>query len=495
MKKLTLVFTLFVFSFARAQNPVLYGMTWENGVGYGNLFKIVTPGTYTDLIDFTGTSGLYPGWQPGGNLMQASDSMFYGMASGSGTNSNGNIFKYNPSTGIYTNLVDFTGTSGSYIGLNPMGTLIQATDGDLYGMTGKGGTGGLGNIFKYNPVTGIFVNLINFSGNSIPYNGGYPFGNLIQAKDGKLYGMTEEGTDSTFGNIFSYDPALGIYTPLVNFTGTSGSYMGAIPYGSLIQTSDGNLYGMTAEGGTQDSGTIFKYNPTSRVFTNLVSFTGNTGSYIGHYPTADLVQATDGSLYGMTHGLNGDYGTIFKYNPTSSVFTNLVNFTGISGSYIGGEPWGNLIQASDSNLYGMTYNGGTSGVGNIFKYNPVSAVFNDLVDFTGSSGSSIGLNPFGSLLEYKKNTTGIFQPENRMNDISLYPNPCNGNMNIILTGTGYKSIKITDELGEELYSQSIDAGKQNQNLNINLGNVSNGVYIMQIISGDGVISKRIMVQK
>lgn len=79
--------------------------------------------------------------------------------------------------------------------------------------------------------------------------------------------------------------------------------------------------------------------------------------------------------------------------------------------------------------------------------------------------------------------------------VSVYPVPSDGSMYLILTGKGYISMKIMDELGREIYTQSINAEKQNQNLEINLDNVSSGLYILQIISNNGVISKQVIVQK
>ncbi len=80
-------------------------------------------------------------------------------------------------------------------------------------------------------------------------------------------------------------------------------------------------------------------------------------------------------------------------------------------------------------------------------------------------------------------------------DVNVYPMPSNGNMNVILNGTGYSSMKIMDESGREIYSQFINTVKQNQNLNIHLGNVANGIYIMQINSRHGLVTKPVILQK
>jgi uncharacterized repeat protein (TIGR03803 family) len=67
------------------------------------------------------------------------------------------------------------------------------------------------------------------------------------------------------------------------------------PLGGLTLASDGNFYGTTVDGGSTDSGTIFRMTPQGTV-TVLHNFTGADGQG----PSKSLVQALDGSLYGLT---------------------------------------------------------------------------------------------------------------------------------------------------------------------------------------------------
>ena len=124
----------------------------------------------------------------------------------------------------------------------------------------------------------------------------------------KLYGMTRDGGSTDHGVIFSFDPATSTYTKLQDFDYTNGGD----PYGSLIQASDGKLYGMTSGGGNNGYGVIFSYNPVTSAYSKLIDF-----DYVnGAYPQGSLIQATDGKLYGMTYGGgSNDYGVIFSYNP------------------------------------------------------------------------------------------------------------------------------------------------------------------------------------
>ena len=75
-------------------------------------------------------------------------------------------------------------------------------------------------------------------------NGSQPHGNLLQASNGKLYGMTQLGGIGVLGVDFSFDPSSTAYTKLDDFDSPNG----ANPTGSLIQASDGKLYGLTSTG-------------------------------------------------------------------------------------------------------------------------------------------------------------------------------------------------------------------------------------------------------
>ncbi len=156
---------------------------------------------------------------------------------------------------------------------------------------------------------------------------------------------------------------------------------GASPGAPLIQGSDGNFYGTTAGGGTFDRGTVFKLTPTGAVST-LYTFTGAAD---GAYPHAGLLQATDGNFYGTTwQGTTAPsaYGVVFRLTP-GGAFTTLYTFTRTDD---GGEPHAALIEGIDGNLYGTTELGGTYDGGTVFKITP-GGVLTTLYAFSrGSDG-------------------------------------------------------------------------------------------------------------
>jgi uncharacterized repeat protein (TIGR03803 family) len=327
--------------------------------------------TFTILHGFIGNSS--DGSHPRGSLIQASDGNLYGMAHGDDDTDYGTVFKITPS-GTITKLHSFSSSGGE---AGPYGSLVQASDGNLYGMT-SGGEDETGIVFKITP-SGTFTKLYRFGGDS---DGGNPYGDLIQAHDGNLYGMTSDGGDNYAGTVFKITTS-GSLTTLYSFTGGSD---GRRPFGSLIQASDGNLYGMTSGGGNGGNGTVFQIT-TSGTLTTLHSFNGSDGSA----PQNSLIQASDGNLYGMTAGGGGSgNGTIFRIT-TSGTLTTLYSFNGSDGA----TPYNNLIQASDGNLYGMTYRGGGYGNGAVFEIT-TSGTLTPLYSFTGGSD---GLSPFGSLVQ------------------------------------------------------------------------------------------------
>src|SRR6185295_12034180 len=81
------------------------------------------------------------------------------------------------------------------------GSLIEVS-GKLYGYTGNGGSNGYGTIFSYTLSNGTFSDLFDFD---IFTTGGGPYGELIQAPNSKLYGITSGGGTYGGGTIFEYD--------------------------------------------------------------------------------------------------------------------------------------------------------------------------------------------------------------------------------------------------------------------------------------------------
>ena len=196
--------------------------------------------------------------------------------------------------------------------------------------------------------------------NFVGPNGANPlFAPLAQGTDGNLYGTTQAGGAHQQGTVFKVTPA-GTLTTLHSFCGQSCAD-GAAPFAGLVLGNDGNFYGTTEAGGTNNEGTVFKMTPQGTL-TTLHSFNIEDGSN----PYAGLVQATDGNFYGTTQSGGAHLlGTVFKMTPRGAL-TTLHSFNLTDGS----SPEAPLIQGTDGNLYSTTYNGGSGG-GDA----PVRAVF------------------------------------------------------------------------------------------------------------------------
>ena len=366
---------------AQATNGLLYGTTFFGGINYyGTIFSYnISTATEATIHDFgIGTDGIYDA----AAVLQASNGVLYGLTEGGGTANQGMLFSYNIGTLGYADLHNFG--SGS-TGKGPYGAVVQATNGLLYGLTSSGGNYGGGTLFSYDTNTGLVTALHHF-GSSI--DGSYPTGTLIQATDGLLYGTTEEGGPYYGGVLFSYDPVAASYTALHFFGGTNDA---DIPYGSLFQASNGLIYGMSEAGGTNDNGVIYTYNPTTKVETVVYNF-GNIP--YGQSPDGSLMQASNGLLYGTTDDEGGTYseGTIFSFDPTSNTYTDLHSFgSGLDGT----QPLADLVEANGA-LYGLTNSGGIYSAGIMFSYNITTTAYTDIHDFGGGTD---GLAPyFNSLI-------------------------------------------------------------------------------------------------
>jgi uncharacterized repeat protein (TIGR03803 family) len=339
----------------------LYGTTYTGGAaGSGTVFKITPGGTLTRLYSFCSQSDCTDGAGPYAAVIQATDGNFYGTTVNGGAYAYGTVFKITPS-GMLTTLYSFCTQSDCADGEEPYGGLIQATDGNLYGTTYFGGAYSHGTVFKIT-LTGTLTTLHSFCAQTGCTDGGYTQAGLVQGSDGNFYGTTitggTEGPED--GTVFKITPS-GTVTTLYSFCSTGG-VCEPQPYAALIQASDGNFYG-TATGGPYAYGSVSKIAPGGTL-TTLYIFTGGAD---GSQPYAGLVQGTDGNLYGTTYfgGASSD-GTVFEV-ATSGALTSLYSFCSQSDCTDGEAPYAGLVQDTNGNFYGTTQSGGAKGYGTIFS--------------------------------------------------------------------------------------------------------------------------------
>ncbi|MGA2903705.1 MAG: choice-of-anchor tandem repeat GloVer-containing protein [Candidatus Korobacteraceae bacterium] len=352
----------------KATDGNLYGTTEAGGPGgYGTVFKVTPSGTLTTLHTFVYTDGA----EPYAGLVQGTDGNFYGTTYTGGAHSYGTVYRMTAS-GTVTTLYSFCSQYWCADGARPVAPLVQASDGNFYGTTVTGGAHEYyGTVFKITP-SGTLTTLYSFCSETNCTDGAWPYGGLIQASSGMLYGTTLRfGVNGDNGTVYKMDPTAppgeGM-SVLHYFSGTDGAY----PYGGLVQGTDGNFYGTTYYGGVDNgnSGTVFKITP-SGVTTTLYIFCSLilNGPPCGDHPYAGLLLGTDGNFYGTTWfgGTNGGSdGTVFKIT-ASGTLTWLHSFAGTDGQY----PAGGLVQGADGNLYGTTTVGGADQFGTVFRLGPL----------------------------------------------------------------------------------------------------------------------------
>jgi uncharacterized repeat protein (TIGR03803 family) len=353
-------------------NGKLYGLTFEGGqFNQGVIFEFdITTSSYAVKYEFDGQSGANP-WA----MTYSEKGHFYGATNAGGVSNNGVIFKFDPKNNLYTKKIDIDATIGS----RPLGSLTFGSTGKMYGTVSEGGAHSNGAIFEYDSATNVIAKRYDFNGSS----GDVPTGNLLSANNGKLYGMTISGGTTGNGVIFEFDPLNRSFTKKIDF---DGGAKGAHPYGSLIQASNGKIYG-TVEQGVTGYGGLFEYNITSSNFNMLITFSGSRDGY-GSSPRTTLMEATDGKLYGATRigGLNFD-GNLFSFDPASGSVESKLSFGyGDQGSF----PIGGIAQGANGRIYGMTYEGGEQRSGTLFEYDLSHDVMTKKYEFNLEHGAHAG---------------------------------------------------------------------------------------------------------
>lgn len=233
----------------RSDGDIFYGVTAQGGthgfIGYGTVFRITTNGLLTTLVSLAGTNGLYPM----AGLVLGRDGDFYGVTGPGGLDNNGGlgaevVFRMTPD-GTFTNLYSAGGIGQT------SGSLVEGNDGSFYGTTAFPDV-----VFKIT-TNGAFTTMAYFDGP----NGSFPVAGLIRGTDGDFYGTTSGGGNNPYevgnkGSVFGMS-SNGDLRTLYSFTGYND---GGVPVAELLQGKDGNLYGTTSQGGSAHAGTIFRLN-------------------------------------------------------------------------------------------------------------------------------------------------------------------------------------------------------------------------------------------
>ncbi len=350
------------------------------GVVNGSIFRMSPGGKSPEIVYAGNVTG---GWIAT-SLILATDGKFYGTAFVVGSVGKGILFSLTPS-GTFTVLYQFAGGSSTAYPASP---LVEASDGNLYGVTDATSSNYQGTVYRYEPSTGVFSTILSF--NQDGSQGNTLSGPLLQAADGNLYGVAVSGGAYDYGAIYSLTTS---GTLLWEY---SFGVFAVQPYGALIQASDGNIYGTTTAGGSSNNsycsfyfgcGTIFRL--ANQEVSYLYSFQGDPSD--GAFPRAGLLEGSEGKLYGTTdYGGNDsdgtkDYGTLYQITTDPFQYQLLYSFI----LRVGWHPYSAMMQHTNGKFFGITVAGGRSAGGAMYSLNMGLGPFIALVRYSGRVGQPV----------------------------------------------------------------------------------------------------------
>jgi uncharacterized repeat protein (TIGR03803 family) len=322
----------------------------------------------------------------------------YGTSISGGAFNNGAVFSVTPN-GVLSLLYSFNGNDSTNA-VSPI-NLVRDRKGNLYGDTRalvKSYVGDLFELTRQTNGTYTFTSLyvapdvpaqivLNPAGDlfwlNCGYNGGptcdnntslneisngqnsklyffastgfYASGNYVMDKSGNIYGTEAgDGGQTSWGLVYKWSPVSG-FSVLHTFNGTDGSDPNA-----LRQDASGNLFGTTGGGGViggvYSYGTVFKINSTG-TFSTLYNFCSKANCADGSYPYGPLTLDSKGNIFGVLN-----FG-VFELT-SGGVETLVYN----SGSVFMGP---GLVKDKSGNFYGTTINGGSAGLGSVYKLRPL----------------------------------------------------------------------------------------------------------------------------
>jgi uncharacterized repeat protein (TIGR03803 family) len=295
----------------------LYGTTAIGGnrASGGTVYKLTLDGALTTLYSFCITNQCPDGAEPG-PIIQASDGNLYGITLGAALQDSGTLFRVAPS-GEFKVLHYFCSVPNCVDGYGQTG-LIQGIDGNFYGTTSLGGSNGAGVLYQLT-LDGNYRVIYNFCSLPDCADGASP-SRIAQDAKGNIFGTTAGGGKGRgksgvgYGTVFELT-AKNQYIVLNTF-----DYAHGAPYSGLMSASNGNFYGATLGGYQVNGGTVYEVTPNGKItFVNI--FGNDCALDTGFDPSGPLFQATNGAIYGATSYGNslGDcdpngygYGTMYS---------------------------------------------------------------------------------------------------------------------------------------------------------------------------------------
>ncbi|WP_050734681.1 choice-of-anchor tandem repeat GloVer-containing protein [Methylobacterium sp. ARG-1] len=318
-----------------------YGGTNNTGVAY-ELVKGANGYTQQTLFSFAANgigTGNTTGANPSAGLTADAQGNLYGTTDRGGVNDTGSVYELVKGANGYTQqtLLSFAAksSSGNATGAKPSaGPLISDAQGNLYGTTSQGGANNSGTVYELVKGANGYTQqtLYSFAAKS---NGNVTWNNpnagVIADAQGNLYGTTDRGGANDTGTVYELVKGANGYThqTLFSFAAKTGSgnATGAYPTLGLTADGQGNLYGMTGQGGANDTGTVYELVKGANGYTQqtLFSFAANShsGNATGAYPFSGVTTDAQGNLYGTTsQGGANDTGVVFRVSNGNAASPN-----------------------------------------------------------------------------------------------------------------------------------------------------------------------------
>jgi uncharacterized repeat protein (TIGR03803 family) len=321
---------------------------------------------------------------PWGPLAQGQDGNLYGTGQARGANGMGGVFKITPA-GVETLVVSFPSTW-----VNCGYGLTLAMDGNFYGACVLSGANNAGFIYRVTPA-GVLTDIYDFLNTTS--EACCPLGALVLGANGDLYGTTGEYGSSYSPQVAFRISTAGVYKTLYTFA--DGNSLPSV----LTAGGDGNFYGTEADAdGYGNVGGVFHI-AAAGTFKLLYGF-DNTVNVSG--PSTGVVRDSNGKLYGTTAFPSGTGNGALYDVTTGGKLTDIYNFPATLNF---DEAANNMMQASNGNLYGASYNGGTGASGGLYELTSA----NSFSSYSFATDSNMGGGPRAPLMQ---NTNGIIYGSN-----------------------------------------------------------------------------------
>ena len=351
----------------------LYGVTPSGGPnGSGAFYSVSTSSPFTQTVIRSFTSTDADGRTPQGEPVVAGG-VIYGTTSVGGTTGGGKIFSYDPNTTTFTAVHGFSNPDG----VQSLSGMRTGADGKLYGACRSGGTTNGGTLFRFDPVGAVFEKLADMAGSGLSA----PEARLTESPFGTFYGTCSTGGSGLVGALYRLETSGPSLTSMVPF----GFSPASIPTGRMAHGPGGVLIGFATNGGTNASGVIYSFDPGTSQFSVLhdLSFAD------GRFPQGEPL-VIGNTVYGLAStggALSG--GTLFSFDLISSTLTVLEDLGGLLGS----GPVAGLVVGPDGALYGTCSDGGSNGLGVIFRYDLSGSSYSVVHSFSGNEGNDPTCTP------------------------------------------------------------------------------------------------------